>query len=405
MFSRGWTVLLLAVALTHLYSPAQADEPRAATLAALRQNAAALASFELQYTRTRAAGLPEEEFMRTLIRGWRPGDRAFLEPGTTAVKYARGKCHIRHEFPVTELAVGPDGKTYHASGTSQMTVDTLFDGKIYYHGNHDSRDANLVFDHIEDPAQSAFRNFRPHEPYFEAELLEYAAFHLPRCYAEFAEPELTSLPLHLIAGGATAIERTDAESNRVTLELELDSERYLFELDPAKHYAVVRQEHWSQGLRKYASELSEFQPVGNGGVVFPHQAVVAHDQWPPRFVGAREKPVLIETYVVTSLHERPIAAREFREDVLAVYKKPGTYVSDGTLPGASERRAGQVSYIVPDNSAQLAPTVIAAVAKGTSFPWRSLAIAVGIVALVGSLGVVLHFLTRRSSGEKIGNGE
>jgi hypothetical protein len=230
--------------------------------------------------------------------------------------------------------------------------------------------------------------------------LDQAGFLMPQTVAELRTKQPSTHLLSYLDAGAQVIEINKeklGDSTYVVIELAKDKQKHRFFLDPTMRYALRRRMVWSpSGWLELIIDCSDFIKLSGS------------DHWLPRRIHSEQyykddplgKPFLVETLMVSELHNNPIPPSQF----VLNYNQAGNRVADGTLPGADNFPSGRVYYEVPANPGDLDAAIQAAI-EGKRFTpsWFRLSsrrarifIVVNVVALV----IVGWMLIRRYSKKK-----
>ena len=106
---------------------------------------------------------------------------------------------------------------------------------------------------------------------------------------------------------------------------------------------------------------------------------------------------LVESYKVTELNDDPVPPERFA----LRYDEPGTFIADGTLPGAENQPNGRVSYRQPAAAEDLDEVIRAATESGyrprSRAAWVSTLLGLNVAAVAAG---VVYWVWRRRSARK-----
>jgi hypothetical protein len=360
----------------------------------LGNSASSLGPLTLEWERTRRSDYSDAELPH-IMGSPTLSPAEYLAKKRVQLEYQDGKFHATFtQYGVMSLS--PDLNNQRVPPNKRRPGESVqefsFDGETFYNGAPRHRDPMISMDKI-----SLIAERMPNLSLTQQDYLLNAGFKLPEYAAEFRDHQQPrSLQLDLIEQGAT-VERVGEESvdNAVVLAIELKTgeKRYRFDLDPAMNYATRRLQEWGKsGDLLRASRCSEFAKLSRSGLWLPKRVEIEWHSRPllPKVV--TKKTLVAETYVVTELSDKPIPDERFA----LKYEKPGTYISDGRLPGVEKLPDARVRYRQPANPDELDATISVAMAEGggprsrAPFWWSLLA--VNTVLIVGAFG---FFLWRR----------
>jgi hypothetical protein len=354
--------------------PAIPDEVRAA----LRENGEQLSPVTITYTRKLTTRIGRQEVLERLRLKHRKVDDFFFE-SKHRMSWQDGKIHTY--------------QTQYMPGDSAAALEdeASFDGKVLYSGRHGAVQATLFKRWM-----SKVMKDEPASQYLRQDYLRAAGIHFPMI-TEWDHPRAKSVVLYQLEneGVLESVEKEGApggELLRVTLvapgivkesvknvdlkkeeellkvsretparqkeliealrrQLVSDPHRFVYYLDPAQHYAVVRWEEWerrpSRLVRRY--ENSRFQQLAGRQVRLPQHSEIRIHQFahmPGTYVA---DSFLSEVFEVSAMDTATISDDRF---VLA-FNDPGTYIRDGTLPEAEKDPEGYISYTIPARMADL----------------------------------------------------
>jgi hypothetical protein len=349
-----------------------------AVRAALRANGEQLSPVTITYTQKYTTTIDRQEVLERMHLKARNVDDFFFE-SKHRMSWQDGKIHTY--------------QTRYKTGDSPAALEdeASFDGKILYSGRHGAVQATLFKRWM-----SKVMKDEPAAQYLRQDYFRAAGIQFPTI-TEWDHPRAKSVVLYQLEKGATleSVEKEESpggELLRVTLvapglakaaaknvdlkkEEELlkmsretparqkellealrqqqvsDLHRFVYDLDPARHYAVARWEEWERRPRRLVRrcENNRFQQLAGRRVYLPqHSAIWFHqfEHVPGSYVA---DPFVSQVFEVSAMDTATISDDRF---VLA-FNGPGTYIRDGTLPEAAKDPEGYISYTIPAQLADL----------------------------------------------------
>lgn len=369
------------------------------------------------------------------------------DPATTLQQLGLSSHEPKEFFAQSKLqAAWQDGQLYSKSelltsdGESSfvITLEASYDGSKLYCGDVRPRNVTL-FKQFQARVMRDEPDARPIDfTYFEA-----AGFHVPGPASDLAHPRIEAGPLYLLDHGgklqSVGEERTvdgtvvrltivapnpakqqvtNAELRRLEKMLSFsketaerkqeiidgaraksklpDQRTFVFDLDPALHYAVRRwEQRYDPGQLLLQGECDQFEKLTGRDLALPRSCVVHLQEFHTRPGVRFEDAFLSEQHRVTAIDLKPIPAERFALN----YTEPGTYVRDATLPEAQKDPSGYVSYTIPASLGNL-DNVIMRARNGEKFrpqprpaPKRSWFF-LGVIVAVNAGALVIYLAYR-----------
>jgi hypothetical protein len=366
------------------------------TRRALEENARKLGSLTVAWERTRRSDFPEAEFLAKAH--YAPVDRGILAPFKSRYIRQEGMFYVLSEWmiPHIEMRDGIKPAVNRTTPLRPSQHEITFDGKAVYFGNPlKQQDAFLNIDPIEKMAAKIPKAHLDQQFY-----LKEAGFLVPETPVELRDgvPARSAL-LSLIADGArvegVGPERVDGVEMQA-VDLATADRRVRFTLDPSKNFAVRRRvERTKSGDLAVAVDASDFAKLPKSSLWLPRRIEVESHALPEAPGLLTSQKFLVESYKVTELHDDPAPPGQF----MLKYDKPGTYITDGTLPGAEKQPNERVSYRQPAAPEDLEEVIRAATDSGYKPRSRALrlTIVVGLNALAALVAVLVYRGRRKRS--------
>lgn len=298
--------------------------------------------------------------------GFPDQDRNFLEPVRELARYQEGKVLLRTRYSAAQVSASPrKNKSQRPSFVRLVpaTQEFAYDGSKCYHGSPDLGKV-LGIRYLQQAVKE----------YGGAQLLRSVFFSnaglaAPNKVADIAQGLTSprSRVIQLLEGGGTldASEMVDLDGIQC-LRVTIRSVDHLhsFFLDPSLRYATRRYElARSEGADRRVIQIAtadQFTELDEAsGFSLPTKCRVDYFQFARSDFVWGTKPLFTERYTVTRLEREPIDEREF----VLVYATPGTYIGDGTLPGAESAPEGRIEYEVPVDPRDLDRVIELAIKK------------------------------------------
>jgi hypothetical protein len=136
------------------------------------------------------------------------------------------------------------------------------------------------------------------------------------------------------------------------IEIASHGRQYVFTLAPDMAYAVISREEYTPDRKLLvAAANSDFQQFRPDGPWLPTQSTVRHRVWLTAPGEVSDTDLLTVSYTLTEMSPDEIPPESF--DLRRKYTRPGTVISDATIPGADRRPQGRVEYPVPNDPVNL----------------------------------------------------
>jgi hypothetical protein len=360
---------------------------------ALEQNGRALSPLTVTWRQERASDFPEAKVLS--VMGLPATARDFLAPEKVRFQWQDGKFYSYTWAPTVQ--VGQDGKALTDKPPLVQELERSFDGRAWYNGNPNQIEGKVSGKPMImiDTAEKLIKDDRAGRLY-QANYLSYAGFDMPVSVQDLqSRPPQVVLLMDLDRGGRLGRVRTEDREGAAQLVAELvkDGRRQEFTFDPAMNYALRRRIIFdAAGAAQESTECRDFVCLSGP------------DHWLPRVIETAyyfpatgpKQPLFRQTIRVLEIDNKPIPPEQF----VLVYRKPGSYVADATLPGATGREGGRIGYTVPTDPADLDRVIREATEGPQPYPWTRVILCVNGV-LLGGFAVVLlwRFLARRSKTE------
>ena len=348
--------------------------------AALRENAKQLSPLTVEFSWRYTTNLSQREAMKRFKLENRDPEQ-FFHPVVYKVSWQNNKLYRYRELPV----VGD-------RGFSITRQETGTDGVTLYSGSRDDTQPMFVKHVLAKIAKEAPNGEYLDVPYFSA-----AGYHFPSL-GEWTDPRAESDIMYRIRMGGRlesvaptpdgllgvtlvaanpdklAAKSIDIEKEREILKFSretperqaellanlekrlnaVDQQRFVYYLDPKRHYAVVGWEHRSlTGELLRRATCDRLERVSNRPLWLPHACRIELyvDYLNPDRVFS--EPVLFEEVEVSRIDPSPLPASRF----VFEYREPGTLVLDGTFKDAvlkdGKKNDGFVRYTIPAQARHL----------------------------------------------------
>lgn len=197
-------------------------------------------------------------------------------------------------------------------------------------------------------------------------------------------------------GRVTAVrtERSEGGTDQFVVELLSGQKKHRFWLDPSLGHAVRRHEvSAAKGTLAVRIENSDFVKLTNPELWLPKHSRAEWHTWPGINEFSPETAVVVDVRAIRLERASvPVEKFAFR------YDKPGSFISDGTLPGAEKEGDGRIKYMMPAAGADLDEVIRAARERGGYVPPRRLHVVwiiAGSLVLGAAVAVVLIVRRRR----------
>jgi hypothetical protein len=355
---------------------------------ALEQNATALSPLTVSWKRVRKSEFPEQKVLSAV--GLADTALEFMAPEKVRFMWQGGKFYSCIWRNMPEL--DKDGHMLKAKNVIEIPQETSFDLEKYYNGNPEPQGTNkpadgvIQIDFIKKIAEE-----KSSARICYAEYLYLAGFQLPATPHQLMAEAPQALSLAFLNGGGKvteiATEQIDG-SPMTAVGITKDGQRSRFVFDPARHYALRRRTiTYETNDTSATTDCQDFIKLPNSHLWLPRRFEIAQNY--PKATGPG-KPLFTETMTVTEIHNDPIPDAQF----VLNYTKPGTHISDATLPGAGSSKSRRISYVVPANPEDLAAAIRTAT-EGLASPKSKLsAIALWLNIAIVILIVVFLFYRR-----------
>jgi hypothetical protein len=263
-------------------------------------------------------------------------------------------------------------------------------GKKFFSGNPNTsggkklHDAIIIVDSLQKLSKQRI---------LTADFVYQAGFRLPENADSVATASPVSLLLEELSLGGQLQQVTTIEiggASFTQVDVQMDGEKHLFVLDPKRNYALRRRTtYYKTGDISANVDCDDFVQLTDTPLWFPRRIKV--EMYFPGY--SNTKPLVLEEYVVSELHNNPIPDSQF----VLEYKEPGTHVADGTLPGAETKESGRVSYVVPADPKDLDKAIELAtygLQQKRGLPWFLIG---NLVLLTCFVVGILLYRSRKSS--------
>lgn len=347
MNSTHWIVITALSGAIVFGRHVTAEDLPADVRAALEANEESLNPIELTWDRTRQSRLGQRALMK--VFEWPDYARIDFFAKTTVVfrwqdgmQYQLTEGQIAHKVPkkpTDQVKIVPYG------------WERAFNGSNIYVG--EAEEARLAFNSLPSMTVDSLRNPKHQKPdnhLFRPDFLSAAGYWVPERFSDLGE-QLQHSILHLIESGGTiaSVAEIAADGGTPLLRVVIDynSLRHVFDLDPAKGYAVRRREDTvlDTGEKARVVILEDLRQVGDLPLWLPWQCKTAHYTWASVGTGYDNDPIVDETLTLTKLSTERMPIEYF----MLKYTTPGTLVTDFTLVQGKTDEDSGVQYKVPAN--------------------------------------------------------
>ena len=279
-----------------------------------------------------------------------------MAPETVLFKWQGGKFY---RYVVRNMPqLDSNGNVVKNKPLLRFGQETSYDSKKYYNGNPAPAGISIEADaviRIDSIAQMAKENSSAE--ICNAEYLYLAGFRLPATPGQLMAKSPRSILLELLDADATIVSTTTEkvdESNMTVIVVKKDGQQHRFALDQTRGYAL-RQRTVSYESPKMSATINcqDFIQLRNSDLWLPKRVNVAQFYYEV----VQNKPLFTETMTATEINNDLIPESHF----VLTYSKPGTHISDATVPGAELSKTGRISYIVPANPEELEAAIHAAI--------------------------------------------
>lgn len=300
---------------------------------------ALVSPLEIKWVRHRLSEIPIRELLQRLNLD--QADPAFLEPMECEYVYDHGKVFAR---------VVESKSSFDANGGFLAIVTEpasfAFDGTVLYSWSGESRSVrNAIL--FRDTLDSLLKDSHADAIMFQAALFAYIGLHMPNRVGDFgsAGQSILKSPRLLLRES-----RRDGPLWEVHLAEPTTADEHVYWLRPDWGYLAERYEfrpHRKELLGEVAT-ASDYKMIPDTEFGLPRHVSVA-------FIRDGDE-LYRESYDVVELNKAPV-----KEDRFVITDlRPGVTIADGTLPEASARPGGRITYVVPARSEDLEKAIEAA---------------------------------------------
>jgi hypothetical protein len=373
---------------------AQADIPPEVRQA-LEKNARAFAPIALMLEKRRDVLQPQTELGKNILGTYAD----FRRPCTYEYLSQDGLCYARFNNWVIGGTRIP-GTDRVKESVKEKWQELSWDGKCVYMGAQNVQPQLLTVMPIGKVATDYA--FSQASWYDEDDYLRMTGIAVPCAMTELPEGPRSEV-LHLLEGDGRVTgvqtERLDGSTEHLVVDLLSGNKKHRFWLDPSRGYVVRRHEVWNaSGALAVVIDNSDFVKLTDPELWLPkHCRAEWHTWrlWPEEFTRA--------TAAVVDVHATRLERARVPPEKFALnYAKPGSYISDGRVPGAEKAENGRVLYRAPADPGDIEEAIRAA-QEGAGYVPRRRPLVLGIIGIslaLGALAIGIIVIRRRRQGRK-----
>jgi hypothetical protein len=360
---------------------------------ALERNGRAFAPIALTLEKQRSFPEPPPALSRKIAAGY----TGFLQPYHSEYLSQDGLCYTQYNLWVKTRTIIPGTDKMKEEVRSKL-MELSCNGKTVRRGCPEMEPPMLSIVPFEKVATDG--ELQALRWYNEDDYLAMIGIAVPVTMKELSEGPRSEL-LRLLEGDGRVTgartERSAGGTDQFVVELLSGQKKHRFWLDPSYGHAVRRHEVWAaSGALAVDIENSDFVKLKDPELWLPRHSRAEWHTW-PTVAGqecSRETAVVVDIRA-TRLERARVPVEKFALN----YDKPGSSISDATLPGAEKEKDGRINYSMPADRANLEEVIRAARERSAFEPSRRPLVAwiiVGSIVLGAAAGAIVVIRRRRS---------